>query len=156
MMSKISYIEDMEEWAASFSCKHQVKVRFSEIDMFGHLNNTVPFTYFEEARIEFFNRVFSSQNWIGDNSDTIPVVADIQCDFLKQIFFNEKIDVYVKADKVGNTSVDLHYMGVIEDGSIGFTGRGTVVQISKKTGRPIPWSEEKKQLMTQPAEIQQQ
>jgi acyl-CoA thioester hydrolase len=45
-------------------------------------------------------------------------------------------------------------MGVIEDGSIGVTGRGTVVQISKKTGRPIPWSEDMKQLMIQPAEIQ--
>ncbi|RFU70689.1 acyl-CoA thioesterase [Peribacillus saganii] len=146
-MSKIAYIPNIEEWEKSFSFKNEVKVRFSETDMFGHLNNTVPFTYFEEARIEFFNSLGLMQDWVSSNSDTIPVVADLQCDFMKQVFFDETLLVYVKANSVGSTSVDVHYMGKKEDGTICFTGRGTMVQISRKNGKPVKWSDETKYLL---------
>ncbi|MGG3940472.1 thioesterase family protein [Peribacillus psychrosaccharolyticus] len=146
-MSRISYIENMEDWAASFTFTHEVKVRFSETDMFGHLNNTVPFTYFEEARIEYFKSLGFMQDWVHDESGAIPVVADLQCDFLQQIFFNDKVLIQVKAAKIGNSSADIHYLGKKEDGSICLTGRGTVVQINKATGKPLVWTEEMKQLM---------
>lgn len=146
-MSRISYINNLEEWASSFQFKHEVHVRFSETDMFGHLNNTVPFTYFEEARIEYFKTLGFMQDWVNDKGEAIPVVADLQCDFLKQIYFNDNLFIQVKAEKIGNSSVDIHYMGTKDDGTVCLTGRGTIVQISKKTGKPIPWSEEAKRLM---------
>lgn len=145
-MSRISYIDHMEEWASSFQFKHPIKVRFSETDMFGHLNNTVPFTYFEGARIEYFKSMGFMQNWLRDGRGEIPVVADLQCDFLEQLFFDDEIDVHVKAARIGNSSVDLHYMGS-KKGKVCFTGRGTMVQISKKTGKAVAWTEEMKKLM---------
>lgn len=143
-MSRIQYIDNMAEWASSFHFKYPVKVRFSETDMFGHVNNTVLFTYFEEARVEFFKRIGFMQNWMYEGRDEIPVVADLQCDFVEQLFFNDEIDVHVKAARIGKSSVDLHYMG-IKEGKMCFTGRGTIVQISKKTGKSVAWTEEMKQ-----------
>ncbi len=145
-MSRISYIDNMEEWASSFQFKHPVKVRFSETDMFGHVNNTVPFMYFEEARIEYFKSIGFMQNWVHNAREEIPVVADLQCDFLEQLFFDDEIDVHVKVARIGNSSVDLHYMGT-KEGKVYFTGRGTIVQISKKTGKSVVWTEEMKQKM---------
>ncbi|MBY0124008.1 thioesterase family protein [Bacillus sp. S/N-304-OC-R1] len=146
-MSRISYIEDLSVWEADFDFFHEVKVRFSETDMFGHLNNTVPFTYFEVARIEFFKSKGFMQEWVNPKNETIPVVADLQCDFLKQVFFDERIQIFVKAASIGTSSVDLHYMGKKEDGTVCFTGRGTMVQISKKTGKGVAWTEEMKKLL---------
>ncbi|BBP91364.1 hypothetical protein BsIDN1_49820 [Bacillus safensis] len=55
MMRLPSYIEEpFEEWRASFRFYVETTVRFSETDMFGHMNNVTPFVYFEEARIAFF------------------------------------------------------------------------------------------------------
>jgi acyl-CoA thioester hydrolase len=51
LLMKVKYIENLESFASDFFV--EVKVRFSETDMYGHLNNTVPFTYFELARIEY-------------------------------------------------------------------------------------------------------
>ncbi|MFE8696935.1 acyl-CoA thioesterase [Cytobacillus sp. FJAT-53684] len=146
-MSKINYITEMTEWEKDFNFYYPIKVRFSETDMFGHLNNTVPFTYFEMARIEFFKYKGFMQEWVKPSNETIPVVADLQCDFLQQVFFDEELKIYVKANKVGTSSVDIHYMGRREDGSICFTGRGTMVQISKKTGKGVPWTEDKRNLL---------
>ncbi|MDR7001443.1 acyl-CoA thioesterase FadM [Neobacillus niacini] len=87
--------------------------------------------------------------WVNPESKTIPVVADLQCDFLQQIFFGENLKVYVKAASVGNSSVDLHYMGKKEDGSVGFVGRGTLVQVSKTIGKGVPWTEEMRNLLLQ-------
>ena len=52
-------------WREEFSFKVPVKVRFSETDMFGHVNNTVPFTYFEEARMEFLKSIGLMEIWEG-------------------------------------------------------------------------------------------
>ncbi|MEK3890469.1 acyl-CoA thioesterase [Bacillus sp. FSL K6-3431] len=144
-MKLITYIKDMASWKSEFTFFHEIKVRFSETDMFGHMNNTVPFVYFEEARIEYFKHLGFMDNWLNLDNDTIPVVADLQCDFHMQVYFGENLKVYVKSMKVGTTSVDLHYMGVKEDGSVCFTGRGRMVQYSKKNGKGEPWTREMKE-----------
>ncbi|WP_335869142.1 acyl-CoA thioesterase [Bacillus sp. 2205SS5-2] len=140
-MKKIAYIDDLLEWKQEFKFSHPVKVRFSETDMFGHLNNTIPFIYFEEARIEYFKSLGFMQEWLKPSYEYIPVVADLQCDFLKQVFFSEDLNIYVKAFKIGTSSVDLHYMSVNRKNEVCFIGRGTIVQMSKKTGKGAPWTE---------------
>jgi acyl-CoA thioester hydrolase len=146
-MKKTSYIEDLVSWEEEFEYFLELKVRFSETDMFGHLNNTIPFTYFEMARINFFKSQGFMQDWVKPENETIPVVADLQCDYLSQIYFDENLKIYVKANSIGNSSVDLHYMGKKADGSVCLAGRGTIVQISKKTGKGVPWSEEMRFLL---------
>ena len=138
---KIAYIEDFQKWKEDFSFFHKINVRFSETDMFGHLNNTVPFIYFEQARIEFFKAIGFMQDWVLPDHDTIPVVANLQCDFLQQVYFDETLHIYVKAATVGRSSVDLHYMGINEKGITVLVGRGTMVQMSKKTSKGHPWEE---------------
>jgi acyl-CoA thioester hydrolase len=153
-VSRISYIEDFSDWQNEFTFFHPIKVRFSETDMFGHVNNTVPFSYFEEARIEFFKSKGFMQDWLKQENDTIPVVADLQCDFLAQVYFGDTLKIFVKSQKVGTSSVDIHYMGQRENGSVCFVGRGTMVQMSKTTGKGSPWTEEMKRLLIENKKIE--
>lgn len=142
---KAQYIGDMKEWMEEFSFETEVKVRFSETDMYGHLNNTVPFVYFEQARIEYLKSlgVFDS-----DKSKTcILVVADLQCDFLKQVFFDEKIRIRVKTASVGTSSMDLHYLALNEKDEAVFVGRGTLVLLNATNGKGQPLKEEEKQVL---------
>ncbi|MFC4556610.1 acyl-CoA thioesterase [Virgibacillus kekensis] len=138
-MKTITYAENILEWQEEFSFYIPVRIRFSETDMFGHVNNVSPFIYFEEARIEFLK----SLDLFGTSSseEMIPVAADLQCDYLKQMFFNDSIRVYVKAADIGNTSVDLHYMILNQQDEICVTGRGRLVYINPVTGRPVRLTE---------------
>ncbi|WP_026906368.1 acyl-CoA thioesterase [Paucisalibacillus globulus] len=135
-MRKISYIEDFTTWREEFTFSIPIRIRFSETDMFGHVNNVSPFIYFEEARIEYLKTV----GVFGDegNTEGIPIVADLQCDYLRQLFFEDSLHMYVKASKVGNTSFDIHYMGVNQDEEVCLTGRGRIVYINSTTGKPLP------------------
>ena len=144
---KVKYIENFDLWASDFNFFEEVKVRFSETDMYGHLNNTVPFTYFELARIEYLQSTGIMKDWDSNNSETIIVVADLRCDFLRQVYFNEKIKIYVKAASVGSSSIDIHYLGKNEKDVPVITGRGTLVQINPKTGKSVPLTEEEKKIL---------
>jgi len=146
---KASYIKDLKEWQEEFKFFVEVTVRFSETDMFGHLNNTVPFTYFEYARIEYMKHMkrFGSTGQSSEQMTKISVVADLQCDYFKQVYFDETLRIYVKTAKIGNSSIDIHYLAKNENNELCFTGRGTIVQIDKATGKAIPWDEKEKLIL---------
>ncbi|MFG6493947.1 thioesterase family protein [Fictibacillus sp. UD] len=144
-MARQDYISNMDEWQNGFSFFHELQVRFGEIDGFGHVNNTNIFTYMEEARIAMFKELGLMTDWGAPNSAEIPVVADLQCDYLAQIMYDERLKVYVKINEVGSSSIDIHYLGVNEKQTPVFTGRGAIVQISRQSGRPSKWNEELKQ-----------
>lgn len=145
-MAKIDYIEDFNQWRSEFQFSIPVYIRFSETDMIGHMNNVSPFIYFEEARIKYLQSLgilFSG----NEDDDTVPVAADLQCNYLKQMYFGESIQVFVKANYIGRTSIDFHYMAVNENEEITLTGRGRLVFVNRETGKPVPLKEEIKHKM---------
>lgn len=140
-MKNIYYIEDFQAWSEQFHFKNPIKVRFSETDMFGHVNNTKVFIYFEEARIEFLKSIGLMEDWMASSSDTIPVTADLQCNYIRQMYFGQRLNVFVKIATIGTTSIDLHYMIKNEQDEVCATGRGRMVQVGRKAGKPCEWSE---------------
>lgn len=144
---RAAYIENVQQWMDEFEFFVTVQVRFSETDMYGHLNNTVPFTYFEFARIEFFKKLGLMNDWSGENQENIPVVADLQCDYLQQVFFDESLRIFVKIASVGKSSIDIHYIAKNDKNQPVFTGRGSIVQINRHSGKSVPWTEQEKQLL---------
>lgn len=133
-MGSINYIDNFDIWRSEFEFFTPIKVRFSETDLYGHVNNTSVFVYFEEARIEFIQTLGLYEGF--DTKKFGMVVADLQCNYLKQMFFNQVIDFYVKVNELGNTSADIHYMAINEAGEVTLTGRGRVVFIDFETGKP--------------------
>lgn len=143
-MKNPSYIDmPFDEWRKSFSFFTEVSVRFSETDMFGHMNNVTPFIYFEEARISYFKQ----RRIKAENTETITVVASQQCDYMRQVMPYERLRIYVKTSAVGNASVTLHYLGGNEDGLPCFTGSVVMVQVSKKSGKAVMWTGEEKEML---------
>lgn len=146
-MSKVDYIDHIDNWRAGFEFFCNIKVRFGETDMFGHLNNANAFVYFEEARVEFFKHIGLGKEWIY-HEKIGNVVANIQCDYIRQVYFDEKLKVYVKVHRIGRSSFDLHYMVLNEEKDISLTGKNTVVQMNKETGESVPLSDEIKSVLT--------
>ena len=144
---RAAYIEDAKQWVEDFTFSTEVRVRFSETDMYGHVNNTVIFTYFEYARIEYLKSLQSEGSFTMKSNENIIIVADLQCDYLKQVYFDEVLTIYVKTASIGTSSIDLHYMVKNENDDICFTGRGTIVSFNQKTGRSVPISVEEKKLL---------
>ncbi|MCC8350868.1 MULTISPECIES: acyl-CoA thioesterase [Bacillus] len=137
-----AYIDmPFQKWKESFSFFNEVSVRFSETDMFGHMNNVIPFIYFEEARISYFKNL----NMMKQHKQTMTVVASQQCDYMRQVMPYEDLRIYVKTSAVGSSSLTLHYLGENSVGEPCFTGAVVMVQVSKESGKAVSWTNEEKE-----------
>lgn len=79
-----------------------IDVRFRDLDALGHVNNSVYFTYFEEARTILFRSVF------GDRRFRF-ILAHACCDYLKPATLNDQLTLRMRVGKIGTKSFELQY-----------------------------------------------
>ncbi|MBQ7824230.1 MAG: acyl-CoA thioesterase [Bacteroidaceae bacterium] len=83
--------------------KHEIplQLRFNDIDILGHLNNSVYFNFFDLGKSRYFETVRGEKlDW--HNADI--VIASIHADFIAPVFFSEPVAVQTKVTGIGNKS----------------------------------------------------
>ncbi len=137
---------DIKETLKQFKYKTEIPIRFADMDMFGHANNAVYLTYFEQARSNYWNEVIK---W--DWEKTGIIVAKAQIDYIKPILLNEKIFGYVKTSRLGNSSWDIEYVLVClnDDSTESIRTKGKTVQvaINYDNHKPTPIPKPERDLM---------
>ncbi|MFD1039853.1 acyl-CoA thioesterase [Virgibacillus byunsanensis] len=86
-----------------------IKVRVGETDALGHINNTSYFIYMEETRIEFLSEIGIRVH----DQDFAFMLASTKCDFSKQGYFGQTLEVLTEVAKIGTKSITL--LSTIED-----------------------------------------
>lgn len=139
-----SYVQpDLERWLKSFRFSIPIKPRYFETDMFGHVNNVSYFIYFEQGRVEYLESLGIAEQLFNDKYAC--VVADLECQYLAQVFKKDKLRLLVRIARIGSSSYDFEYALTEETtGDLKATGRGAMVYIDKSTGRSAPLPEEVK------------
>ena len=89
-----------------FKHKTPIEIRFADIDAFGHVNNAVFLTYFEQARVSYFDKVLG---WNYDWSKEGVIVARSEVDYMIPIHFRDTIIIYTHCSRMGNKSFDISY-----------------------------------------------
>lgn len=93
--------------------KHQteIKVRFADCDMLGHVNNANYATYMEIARVEYINDVIEPlRSW----DETGILLAAYAMDFKVPVYLNDKLIVHTEIVDIGNKSFKMNYDFVVE------------------------------------------
>ena len=78
-----------------------VQIRFNDVDILGHLNNTVYFSFFDTGKAYFFEKAFHRKM---DWKNVECVVANIDCAYHAPIYFGEDIEVLTRCSHVGEKS----------------------------------------------------
>ena len=113
--------------------RYPVQVRFSDVDVYGHVNNVKYFEYFQEARIQL---MVSNGRELGEGHHL--VVAQTDVDYRRPILFRaEPYDCSTWVSHIGSTSVV--FESVVRDGD-DVLARAKVIGvcIDSATGRPAP------------------
>jgi acyl-CoA thioester hydrolase len=79
------------------------QLRFSDVDRFGHVNNSVYFSLFDMCKTRYFNDVVGTD--IFDRM--APVVVHIEANFISPVFFPDEIVIDTSIVKIGNKSFTL-------------------------------------------------
>ena len=64
-----------------------VQIRFSDVDQFGHVNNSVYFSLYDLAKTTYIKDVLGSADW----SKLAIVVANINANFFMPVFFSDNL-----------------------------------------------------------------
>ena len=80
-----------------------VQIRFSDVDQYGHMNNSSYFSIYDLAKTSYMRDVFGDKNW----RDLGIVVANINADFLAPVFFSDDLYIETTVIHLGHKSFTL-------------------------------------------------
>lgn len=90
-----------------FKNRLPIQIRFSDVDVVGHVNNIVYFAFYDTGKAAFMSDLMGKQiTW--DKVET--VVANVDCAFISPIFYGENIEVLTTCVGVHDKSFRLLQM----------------------------------------------
>jgi acyl-CoA thioester hydrolase len=84
----------------------KIQVRFSDIDVMGHVNNAIYLSYFEMARVHYFKEILG-MNWDWETDGILLVRNEI--DYISPIYLHDEPFIYISIDHIGTKSFTLTY-----------------------------------------------
>jgi acyl-CoA thioester hydrolase len=113
----------------------RIRVRWADMDAYGHVNNAVYLNYLEEARDQLSTQLF------GRASYDI-VIARVSVDFRAEVTQDDG-EVLVRSELVGygRSSVRTRETVVKLDGTVAAEGECVLVARDRQTGRSRPLTE---------------
>ncbi len=127
---------DVEE----FRHRMPLQMRFNDIDMLGHLNNSVYLTFMDLAKARYFE---AANGGPVDISTMGIVIVNINANFCIPTFFNEEIEVETAAVKIGEKSLTLEQRIYSVPGhQVKCSCRTVMAGFDVKTNTSVPISEE--------------
>ena len=118
--------------------KHVIpaQIRFSDVDQFGHMNNSVYFSLYDLAKTTYFKDVFGD---LHDWKKFGVVVANINADFIAPVFFSDEIVIATTVVHLGNKSLTLLQRAINKaSGVVKWQCRTVLVGYDVATKEPIP------------------
>jgi acyl-CoA thioester hydrolase len=154
-----------QKMGETFPCWYPVQIRFRDLDPLAHVNNTVYFTYFEEARSYYFDHLeIWLKEWPSreehqevesivshpphnpriqtrpDGSHYGILIKEVVCTYLLPLVRSDTVEVGVRVVRVGRTSFLMEHQ--IRDVNVHerlfATGKSAMVWCYYLTGRPHP------------------
>lgn len=115
-----------------------LQIRFNDIDILGHLNNTVYFGFFDTGKAYYFEKIMGGRiDW----KKVETVIANVDCAYVSPIYFGEKIDVRTRCTGIHEKSFLIQQV-IVESGTGQLKAAAETVMVSfnpqTQTSMPMP------------------
>jgi acyl-CoA thioester hydrolase len=123
-------------------------IRWGDMDAMGHVNNTVYFRYFEQARIAWFE----AMGCPPDPKGTGPVIISAHCTFFRQLRYPGDIKVDTLVGEFGRSSFHtMHRIRRTDDlETVMAEGGSKVVWVDQRVEKSVVLPEEMRQRLLIP------
>ena len=96
--------EKVPQPEAPYFHKIPVQVRFSDIDILGHINNSVYLTFFDLAKADYFTTVTGRP---VEKGELLLAIVNINCNFYSPGYFREELVVASRVKSISQRAVVL-------------------------------------------------
>ena len=116
-------------------------IQWGDQDAFGHVNNVIPFRWFESARIAYLEQ--SGLGHLMKTNGLGPILAAIGCNYRRQLHYPDSVHVAARVASIGRTSMIMAHAAYSERlGVIAVDGTSTVVMFDYAANKPRRMPEE--------------
>lgn len=138
--------------SGDFPVHWPVLTRWTDNDMFGHLNNAVYYALFDTAINAWINTTTGADPL---TSPWLAVVAESGCRYFSELTFPDPLAVGLAVERLGRTSVTYrlgvfpttHNSGTAGDQPVAAVGHWVHVYVDRHQRRPVPIPEEIRHLL---------
>jgi acyl-CoA thioester hydrolase len=110
---------------SDYSVFYPVSTRWVDNDIYGHVNNAVYYTYFDSA----VNQYLIEQGGLDiHNGEVVGFVVNSGCEYSSPVAYPDELEVGMRADKVGNSSVQ-YGVAVFKKGAAEASAYGHFVHV---------------------------
>lgn len=133
-----------------FNHQTKIQIRFSDLDAFGHVNNAVFASYFEMARVNYFDDVLGKRiNWKKNGM----ILAKNILEYNLPVFLKDNIICLSAVTRLGNKSIEIQNALIRDNNVLVATGIGTLVCFDYEENKTIEILNEWKTLICEKEDI---
>lgn len=118
-----------------FNTELEIRLDWSEMDLFGHINNVSYFKYIQASRVNYWDIIGLTE--LHKNSNIGPNLASTSCQFKKPLFYPGQIKIYAKVEWMKNSSFQISHKIIDDNGEIVAEAQDIVVLFDYSTNNKI-------------------
>ena len=122
----------------NFKHKTAIQVRFADMDMMGHANNSAYSTFIEYARMKYFDDVVAEEG-VWSKLEGL-ILARLEIDFRLPIVLGDEIFIYTRCSRMGTKSFEMSCSIIKDENGIEIElakGLAIIVCFNYKTNQTI-------------------
>jgi len=120
-----------------FPVKLRLRIDWSELDYFGHVNNVSFFKYIQSARVNYWDNIGLTKFHIETNKG--PLLASCKCDFKQVLHYPGDITIISRVDFIKNTSFSICHRILNNKGEIAAEAQDIMVMFDFEKNEKIPF-----------------
>lgn len=128
-----------------FPVQLPLRIDWSEMDLFGHVNNVNYFKYIQASRVNYWEAI--GLITIFETDKIGPTLLSTGCQFRKPLFYPGNIVVQVKMEYIKNTSFGLHHQVLNDKKELCAEAHDVIVMFDFKRNEKVPFPEKYKAIV---------
>jgi acyl-CoA thioester hydrolase len=94
----------------------KLRIDWSELDLFGHVNNIMFMKYVQAARVNYWEKIGLYKDFLETKKG--PMLASVNCQFRRPLFYPGEVTIRTRMEFIKNTSFGFHHELANEQGEV--------------------------------------
>ncbi len=124
----------------NYPVKLNIRIDWSEMDLFGHVNNVSYFKYIQASRVNYWEKIGLVR--IFDEHKIGPILLSTSCQFIRPLHYPGNIIVQASVDFIKNTSFGIQHQVLNEQHEIAAIAQDVIVMYDFNTNTKVPFPDE--------------
>lgn len=116
-----------------YPVKLSLRIDWSEMDLFGHVNNVAYFKYIQASRVNYWELTGTAATF--EQTKIGPILLSTSCNFIQPLYYPGIITIAAGIEFIKNTSFGIHHRILNENNEVAAEAHDVIVNFDFNTNK---------------------